>query len=231
MIPLKDNNPTSRFPLVTVLIIVANVAIFATTDVFGYGGRDFLLKYSLIPYNIMTVGSWTGNGPLMAGFSIISSQFLHGGLFHVAGNMLFLWIFGNNIEDRLGSSRFLFFYLLCGIAAAVAQIVPDPRSLVPTIGASGAVAGVMGAYLLEYPRARVLTLIWIVFFIRLIWLPAYFIIIYWILLQVFYQLVSGGNSGVAYMAHIGGFAAGLILVRLFLLFGGRKRVIWRGNRN
>jgi membrane associated rhomboid family serine protease len=229
MIPLKDNNPTSRFPVVTVLLIVTNVAVFLFTDLLGYGGREFLLKYSLIPYNIMTVGSWTGNGPLMAGFSIISSQFLHGGLIHVVGNMLFLWIFGNNIEDRLGGMRFFFFYLLCGVAAATAQIVPDPRSVVPMIGASGAVAGIMGAYLLEFPRARVLTLIWILFFIRLVWLPAFVIIIYWILLQVFYQLASGGSSGVAYMAHIGGFLAGLILVRLFMLFGGRRRIIWKGN--
>jgi membrane associated rhomboid family serine protease len=230
MIPLKDNNPTSRFPVVTVLLIVTNVAVFLFTDLLGYGGREFLLKYSLIPYNIMTVGSWTGNGPLMAGFSIISSQFLHGGLFHVGGNMLFLWIFGNNIEDRLGGMKFLFFYLLCGVAAATAQIVPDPRSVVPMIGASGAVAGIMGAYLLEFPRARVLTLIWILFFIRLVWLPAFVIIIYWILLQVFFQLASGSSGGgVAYMAHIGGFMAGLILVRLFMLFGGRKRIIWKSN--
>ena len=229
MIPLKDDNPTSRLPIVTIFLIVINVIVFIGTDFLGHGDREFLLKYSLIPYNIVTVGAWTGNGPLMAGFSIISSQFLHGGVFHVAGNMLFLWIFGNNIEDRLGSFRFVFFYLLCGTAAAIAQIVPDPRSVVPMIGASGAVAGVMGAYLLEYPRAKVLTLIWIVFFIRLIWLPAFIIIIYWILLQVFYQLVSGSGSGVAHMAHIGGFLAGLVLVRLFLLFGGRRRIIWRGN--
>lgn len=229
MIPLKDNNPTSRFPIVTVLLIAANVSVLIVTDFLGYGGEEFLLKFSLIPYNIMTVGTWTGNGPLMAGFSILSSQFLHGGLFHIAGNMLFLWIFGNNIEDRLGGLRFLFFYLLCGVAAAMAQIVPDPRSMVPMIGASGAVAGVMGAYLLEFPRARVLTLIWILFFIRLVWLPAFVIIIYWILLQVFYQLASDSASGVAYMAHIGGFVAGLILVRMFLLFGGRRRVIWRGD--
>lgn len=229
MIPLKDNNPTSRFPIVTVLLIAANVLVFVATDYLGLGGREFLLKFSLIPYNIMTVGTWTGNGPLMAGFSIISSQFLHGGLFHVAGNMLFLWIFGNNIEDRLGGFRFLIFYLLCGVAAAMAQIVPDPRSVVPMIGASGAVAGVMGAYLLEFPRARVLTLIWILFFVRLIWLPAFVIIIYWVILQVFYQLVSGSASGVAHMAHIGGFVAGLALIRLFLLFGGRRRIIWRGD--
>lgn len=222
MIPLKDDNPTSRIPFATVLLIAANVGVFILTDLLGYGSRELLLKYGLIPYNVMTAGTWTGNGPLLAGFSIISSQFLHGGLFHVAGNMLFLWIFGNNVEDRLGSFRFIVFYLLCGVVAALAQIVPDPRSIIPMVGASGAVAGVMGGYLLEFPRARVLTLIWILFFIRLVRLPAFFIIIYWIMLQIFYQLVSGGSSGVAYMAHIGGFAAGLVLIRLFLLFGARK---------
>ncbi len=228
MLPLKDNIPTSRFPLATVALIVINVIVFIVTGIFGYGGKELFFRYGFIPYDIITAGQWSGEGSLFAGFSVFSSQFLHGGLFHIAGNMLFLWIFGNNIEDRMGSMRFIVFYLLCGAAGAIAQIIPDPRSLVPVIGASGAVAGVMGAYLLEFPRARVLTLIWILFFIRLIWLPAFFIIIYWIALQVFFQLGSGGQiGGVAYMAHIGGFAAGLVFFRLFLLFGGRRTTLWR----
>jgi membrane associated rhomboid family serine protease len=228
MLPLKDNIPTSRFPLATVALIVINVIVFIMIDIFGYGGKELFFRYGFIPYDVVTAGRWSGEGPLIAGFSVFSSQFLHGGLFHIAGNMLFLWIFGNNIEDRMGSMRFIVFYLLCGAAGAIAQIIPDPRSLVPVIGASGAVAGVMGAYLLEFPRARVLTLIWILFFIRLIWLPAFLIIIYWIALQIFFQLGSGGQgSGVAYMAHIGGFAAGLVSFRLFLLFGGRRTTLQR----
>jgi membrane associated rhomboid family serine protease len=211
MIPLKDDNPTSRFPIITVLLIVINSLVFIYTDILGLGGREFILKYSAIPYNIVTLGSATGEGPIPALSSIISSQFLHGGLLHIAGNMLFLWIFGNNVEDRLGRPFFVIFYLLCGSVAVFAQIVGDPYSRMPMIGASGSIAGVMAAYLLAFPRARVLTLVWIIFFIQLVWLPAFVIIIYWIFLQVLYQLTTGHQAGgVAYLAHIGGFAAGFV---------------------
>jgi membrane associated rhomboid family serine protease len=212
----------------TIILIGINVALYLYTDIMGFGGTDFIMRYGLIPYNVVTAGSLTSSGPLLAGSSFLTSQFIHGGFLHVAGNMLFLWIFGNNIEDSMGTVKFMIFYLVCGIIAAVAQIVPDPYSRVPMVGASGAVAGIMGAYLLEYPRARVLTLIWVLFFIRLVWLPAFFMILYWIALQVFFQFSSWGQpGGVAYMAHIGGFAAGLILFRLFLLFGGKKTRIRR----
>ena len=230
MIPLKDNNPTSRFPLVTIVLISLNVIVYIYTDILGFGGQETVIRFGLIPYNVVTAGQWTSSGPLMAGASFLSSQFLHGGLFHLLGNMLFLWIFGNNIEDRIGSFRFILFYLACGVIAGLAQIIPDPHSRIPMIGASGAVAGVMGAYLLEYPRARVLTLIWVLFFIRLIWLPAFVIILYWVALQLFYQFALGGdNGGVAYMAHIGGFASGLVLFKIFSLFGGNNRVRPREN--
>lgn len=168
MIPLKDDNPTSRFPVITVALIALNVIVFIYTDILGLGGEAFMLRFSLIPYNIITVGQWANTGPIFAAASFFTSQFIHGGFFHIAGNMLFLWIFGNNIEDRLGPFKYLSFYLICGAVAAIAQIVPDPTSQIPMIGASGAIAGVMGAYLLEFPRARVLTLIWILFFIRII---------------------------------------------------------------
>lgn len=230
MIPLKDNNPTSRFPLITVVLVSLNVIVFLYTDILGFGDVAFIARFGLIPYNVVTAGKLTASGPLMAGGSFITSQFLHGGFFHLAGNMLFLWIFGNNIEDRMGSFRFIAFYLTCGIIAGAAQIIPDPHSHIPMIGASGAVAGVMGAYLLEYPKAKILTLIWILFFVRLIWLPAFFIILYWVALQLFYQFSLGGeSSGVAYMAHIGGFAAGLVFFKLFLLFRGKKSTLWQGD--
>ena len=230
MIPLKDNNPTSGFPLITVVLISLNVIVYIYTDILGFGNQELILRFGLIPYNIVTAGQWTSSGPLMAGTSFISSQFLHGGLFHLAGNMLFLWIFGNNIEDSMGSSKFALFYLACGLVAGAAQIIPDPHSRIPMIGASGAVAGVMGAYLLEFPRARVLTFIWVLFFIRLIWLPAFIIILYWVAIQLFYQFALGGEGGgVAYMAHIGGFAAGLVLFKLFLLFGAKNRARPREN--
>lgn len=220
MIPLKDDNPTSRFPIITILLILANTVVFVYTDILGLGGKEFFLQYAAIPANVTTLGTYAGDSPLRALFTIFSAQFLHGGFFHVAGNMLFLWIFGNNVEDMLGPIGFIFFYLLSGAVAALAQILPDPSSQIPMIGASGAIAGVMGAYLLAFPRARVLTLIWIIFFIRLIWLPAYVIIIYWIFLQILYQMGSTGQpgGGVAYMAHIGGFAAGLIFYLIFRVF-------------
>ena len=219
MIPLKDDNPTSRFPIMTVLLIIANVAVFVYTDILGMGGKEFFLHYAAIPVNITSLGAYSGETPLSAVTTIFTSQFLHGGLFHVGGNMLFLWIFGNNIEDRLGPIGFLFFYPICGAIAVFAQMLPDPSSQIPMVGASGAIAGVMGAYLLAFPRARVLTLIWIIFFIRLIWLPAYVIIIYWIFLQVLYQIGSASQpGGVAYLAHIGGFAAGLIFYMIFRAF-------------
>ena len=224
MIPLKDNNPTSKFPVVTVGLVAINAAVFIYTGILGIGGEELYARFALIPYNVITIGGTSG--PILAAASFFTSQFLHAGFLHVAGNMLFLWIFGNNIEDRLGSFRFIIFYLLCGAIAAAAQIIPDPQSRIPMIGASGAVSGVMGAYLLEFPRARVLTLIWILFFIRLVWLPAFFIILYWAALQVLLQLSSGGQSGgVAYMAHIGGFIAGLVLFKIFLLFGRKKAAL------
>jgi membrane associated rhomboid family serine protease len=219
LIPLKDDNPTSRFPIITILLIIANVAVFVYTDILGLGGKEFFLHYAAIPVNITSLGAYSGVTPLSAVTTIFTSQFLHGGLFHVGGNMLFLWIFGNNIEDRLGSIGFLFFYPICGAIAVFAQMLPDPSSQIPMVGASGAIAGVMGAYLLAFPRARVLTLIWIIFIIRLIWLPAYVIIIYWILLQVLYQFGSAGQpGGVAYLAHIGGFAAGLVFYMIYRVF-------------
>lgn len=230
MIPLKDNNPTSKFPAVTIALIILNTFVFIYTDILGFGGEEFILRFSLIPYNIITAGQWTGSGPVMAAASFFTSQFIHGGFLHIAGNMLFLWIFGNNIEDRLGSFKYLVFYLICGAIAAAAQIIPDPNSQIPMIGASGAISGVMGAYLLEFPRARVLTLIWILFFIRLVWLPAFFIILYWVALQVFLQLSSSGQAGgVAYMAHIGGFVSGMALFKLLMLFGGRRTTLWSEN--
>ncbi len=227
MIPLKDNNPTRRFPLITVLLIMANAAVFAYTDIMGFGTREFVYRYAVIPANVLSLGDYTGTGPLSAIGTIFTSQFMHGGLLHIVSNMLFLWIFGNNVEDRFGSVFFVFFYPLCGVVAAFAQIVVDPSSQIPMLGASGAVAGVMGAYLLMFPHAEVLTLIWFVFIIRLVWLPAYAIIIYWVVIQVISQLGSSGQQGgVAYLAHIGGFAAGVLLYFVYRIFAGKKAVIY-----
>jgi membrane associated rhomboid family serine protease len=223
VIPLKDNNPTRHFPLITVLLIAVNSVVFIYTDILGYGTRDFIYRYAVVPVDILSLGDASGRGTFLAMMTLFTSQFMHGGLLHIVSNMLFLWIFGNNVEDKFGSVFFIFFYPLCGLAAAFAQILGDPASSIPMIGASGAVAGVMGAYLIMYPRAQVLTLIWIIFFIRLIWLPAYLIIIYWVGIQVISQLGSNGQpGGVAYLAHIGGFVAGVILYFVYKLFSKNR---------
>jgi membrane associated rhomboid family serine protease len=207
----------------TVLLIVANSVVFFYTDLLGFGTKEFVYRYAVIPADIMSLGELSGRSAMATLGTLLTSQFMHGGLLHIASNMLFLWIFGNNVEDRFGSLFFIVFYPLCGLAAAMAQVIGDPASPIPMLGASGAIAGVMGAYLFMYPQAQVLTLIWIIFFIRLIWLPAYIIIIYWMMIQVISQLGSGGQQGgVAYLAHIGGFIAGIALFLIYRLFSGRR---------
>jgi membrane associated rhomboid family serine protease len=223
MFPLKDNNPTSSFPLVTILLIIVNVAVFIYTDLLGMAGDLFFQKFAVIPVNVVSFGNATDQGPVQAIGSLLTSQFLHGGLLHIVGNMLFLWIFGNNVEDRFGKILFIFFYLFCGVMAAWAQILGNPMSQVPMLGASGAVAGVMGAYLMMFPKAEILALLWIVVFIRLVWLPAYLIIILWVAVQVINQLAfDPQGGGVAYLAHIGGFAAGIAFYFVFKMLGGLK---------
>jgi membrane associated rhomboid family serine protease len=219
MIPLKDDNPTSRFPIFTILIILINCAVFVYTDILGFGTTRFIYAHAVVPADIVTLGGAMDRSVMSALSTLITSQFLHGGFLHIGGNMLFLWIFGNNVEDKFGSVFFVLFYLTCGVLAALAQVLGAPSSEVPMLGASGAIAGVMAAYLLMFPRARVLTLIWLFIFIRLIWLPASFIIIYWIIIQVILQLSSGGQQGgVAYLAHIGGFAAGVLFYFVYRIF-------------
>jgi membrane associated rhomboid family serine protease len=223
MIPLKDNNPTQRFPFVTVLLILANSLVFFYTDLLGFGTKEFIYRFAVVPLDIMSLGEASGRGALSALGTTLTSQFMHGGILHIVSNMLFLWIFGNNVEDRMGPIFFILFYSTCGVAAATAQVLGDPTSTIPMLGASGAVAGVMGAYLLMFPSAQVLTIIWIIFFVRLVWLPAYVIIIYWIIIQILSQLNSGSQQGgVAYLAHIGGFAAGIAIYFAFRIFSEKK---------
>jgi membrane associated rhomboid family serine protease len=215
-LPLKDDNPTSSFPLVTIGLILTNILVFfyqISMDM--EASRRFVFAWGAIPYQIIH-GKWLYD--LSPGipirFTIFSSMFLHGGFLHLFGNMLYLWIFGNNIEDRLGHFRFLVFYLLCGLVAAMTQVLSIPNSKVPMIGASGAVAGVLGAYLLLFPHARVLTLMFIFFFIRLVRLPALIVLGFWFFIQLLSVSVRS-ESNVAFFAHIGGFVVGLILVKAF----------------
>ena len=231
MFPLKDNIPTERFPVLTVGLIAVNVLMFLFFQ--GWPGIDNenVVEYGAIPYEITNPGEQCtvpgapaelacgeSSGLASTWLTLLTSMFMHGGLLHIAGNMLFLWIFGNNVEDAMGRVKFILFYLGGGLAATLAQVLIDTGSTVPSIGASGAVAAVLGAYAILYPRARVVTLIIIIVFITLIELPALLVLGLWFLMQLYYgsselaQPVGGG--GVAYWAHIGGFVFGLLLVKL-----------------
>ena len=213
-IPLKDDNPTSRFPYVTVLFIALNILIFFFQILSPEGLQYHVLRMGAIPYEITHFSSVEVPGVtrLPVPLTLITAMFLHGGFLHLFGNMLYLWIFGNNIEDFLGSARFTLFYLLSGLGASFDHIIFNPNSQIPMIGASGAVAGILGAYLILYPQARVLTLVFLFFFIRIIAVPAAFVLGIWILIQV---LNIGAGGGVAWFAHIGGFLIGIALIKLF----------------
>jgi membrane associated rhomboid family serine protease len=227
MIPLRDNNPTERFPIITIILIVLNAAVFIYQVSLGHGIDRFIYNYGAIPYLIAGKGpspEWIGFPPKL---TLFTSMFLHGGWMHLIGNMLYLWIFGNNIEDKLGHVAFIIFYILSGILAALAHIISNPGSQVPTVGASGAIAGVLGAYMIRFPTAKVLVLFWFGFFIRMIYVPAVIVLGFWFILQLAVGLPSLSASqagGVAYFAHIGGFVAGIIL---FLILSPltRRRII------
>jgi membrane associated rhomboid family serine protease len=282
VLPLKDNNPTSRFPIVTVGLIAICVAVFIWQLNFptnqrlsdaGFGHLDqSSLEYGAIPYRITHTStgdcdigavSELSPGQFQAGVvcpgttdydeavarsranpgadlgpfqidqkpwweTLFSSMFMHGGWLHIAGNMLFLWVFGNNIEERMGRLKFLLFYVLAGLIAVYTQALIDPGSTAPTIGASGAIAGVLGAYALLFPRARVLTLIFIVFFVTLVEIPALILLALWFILQFVPALGqvavgSGGDQGVAYFAHVGGFVFGLAVAGAMLSVMRRRR--------
>ena len=223
MLPLRDFIPTRRFPVLTVSIIVVNIMAFAYELLAEAGGTLDQTFYTMgvVPFEV------THNfGPAVA-LSFLASLFLHGGFMHIAGNMLYLWIFGNNVEDSMGRGRFLVFYLLTGVIASAAQVLASPSSPVPTIGASGAIAGVLGAYIILFPNARVQTLIFLGYFARMAHLPALLVLGFWFVLQLFNGLMAFGVAqagGVAWFAHVGGFVAGLLLVRLFTL--GRRQSHW-----
>ncbi|MFZ2330807.1 MAG: rhomboid family intramembrane serine protease [Atribacterota bacterium] len=219
MIPLWDEIPTRRLPLITIIIIFINCLVYYYQFFMVVDPNTFINTYGLIPFELTKGIALNPATPSPIYLTILFSMFMHGGLVHLLGNMLYLWIFGNNVEDYLGKIRFLIFYILSGIFAAFAQILMAPGSKVPMIGASGAIAGVLGAYLILFPRARITTLVFFGFFIRLIKLPAIFVLGLWIIFQLFYGLselsISGGGAGVAWFAHIGGFMGGIILIKLF----------------
>jgi membrane associated rhomboid family serine protease len=223
MFPLRDDNPTTITPGVTwVLIALCSIVflyqVFLEATLGPQAYQLFSYQYGAVPAVVLGTQRLPASVAVIPGAaSLFTCMFLHGSWMHLIGNMWFLWIFGNNIEEAMGHLRFLAFYFLCGGIASVSQILICPHSTIPTIGASGAIAGVMGAYLMLYPRARVWTLIFLVFFIKLIYLPAGVVLGFWILLQFVNGSMSMGQSagGVAFWAHIGGFVSGVLLVGLF----------------
>jgi membrane associated rhomboid family serine protease len=228
MIPLKDDVPSKSFPLVTVALIVANVLVFLYEFSLGPHLESFIRSWGATPafFAQMLGGTEVVNPlgdpvrPLVPPFlTLFTSMFLHGGWMHLIGNMWYLWIFGDNVEDAMGKFRFIVFYLLTGLVAGLAQIFISPHSTIPALGASGAIAGVLGAYLILYPKARVLTIIPLGWYIQTVRLPALLVLGLWFVIQLFYGLASlpgaGQTGGVAFFAHIGGFVAGLVLVKLF----------------
>jgi membrane associated rhomboid family serine protease len=249
--PLRDNLPTERFPFVTIALIVANVAMYfffqhGTITLGDPSSPAYvvnLIQHAVIPYEITHPGHYCvasgacglrhnppGYAPTWA--TPFFAMFMHGGLLHLGGNMLFLWIFGNNVEDAMGPVRFLVFYVLGGLAATVLQVVVGPTSTVPNIGASGAIAAVLAGYLVLFPRARVVTVIFIIFFFTIVELPAILFLGIWIIEQAVFGylgLTNGGGSGggVAYFAHIGGVLFGLATIKLFASEARRRRQLER----
>jgi len=226
MIPLRDDVPSKSFPIVSVTLIALNVLVFLYEFSLGPHLESFIRAWGATPmfFSAMLGTEYDFVGePIRAQvfplLTLFTAMFLHGGWMHLIGNMWYLWIFGDNVEDAMGKFRFIVFYLLTGVVAGVAQILISPHSTIPAVGASGAIAGVLGAYLILYPKARVLTIIPLGWYIQTVRLPALLVLGLWFVIQLFYGLASlpgaGRTGGVAFFAHIGGFVTGLVLVKLF----------------
>ncbi len=216
MIPLRDANPRSTRPMITVLLIVANVVVFLYQFSLGSGaGQQLIYTFGMIPARIPELFAGHDVTVRQAIWPLLTSIFLHGGWLHLIGNLWFLWVFGDNVEDYLGHFKYLLFYLLCGVGAGVVHALANLGSTVPAVGASGAISGVLGAYIVLYPRARVVTLVPLVFFFFTVQLPAVVVLGYWFLIQFLSGLSEVGTrhlGGVAWWAHIGGFVLGAMLV-------------------
>lgn len=218
MIPIRDTVPSKYYPVVNTTLIVINIMVFLVEMAHVHELDRFIFVYGLVPARYTVPDVAVHFDFIQQAFAFFSFMFLHGGFWHIVGNMWFLYIFGDNVEDRLGHFRYLIFYLLCGWASGLTHLVFNWYSQVPTIGASGAVAGVMGAYFILYPRSRVLTLIPIIFIPYFVEIPAAFFLAVWFLFQFLSAALSGGQaSGIAWWAHIGGFIFGIVLLKLFLM--------------
>ncbi len=217
MIPLRDENPTTITPVVTVALVVLNCMVYLYQVSLGPAEERFIASFAAVPAEWFQPGTAVGDPGVPPSLTVLTAMFLHGSLMHLGGNMLYLWIFGNNIEDVMGHGRFILFYVLCGVAAMFGHAFTAPESTVPMIGASGAISGVLGAYLLLFPQVRVLVLIPLGFFTRMVHVPAVVVLGFWIVMQIINGAFSWGGlgGGVAWFAHIGGFAAGFALIKVF----------------
>lgn len=216
MIPLRDENPSRTVPVVTRALIAANAVCFVYELALGPELRPFVLTWGLVPARLSRALAAGGGALLAPGSTLLTSMFLHAGWLHLIGNMWYLWIFGDNVEDRLGRVRFVAFYLASGLVAGLLQFAANPVARVPTVGASGAIAGVLGAYMMAFPRARVITLVPLLFFFPIVALPAMIVLGLWFIYQFFSGTLAIGTAsgGVAWWAHIGGFAFGYVVMRL-----------------
>lgn len=224
MIPLRDELPSKGVPYMTIALIVVNVVVFLYQVSLGITGNKVLISaLGAVPAHV--TGLAPEISPYPASLTILTYMFLHGGFFHIAMNMLFLWIFGDNVEDAMGRGRFLIFYLLSGFAAAMGHVLLNPSSMTPMVGASGAISGVLGAYMILFPRSRIVTLIFFVIIIEIVRIPALFFLAFWFMLQFFYGTMSLGSTGggVAWFAHVGGFIAGALMV---FFFRDKRRMLW-----
>ena len=221
-IPIRDDAPTFRTPYITISLIVVNTLIFLFSVLQGPRVFQILtVQFGYIPFELVNTMELTPDFPASRYLTPFTSMFMHGGWMHLIGNMLFLWIYGNNVEDYFGPVKFLFFYVLSGLAAITLYTVFGPNSQIPLVGASGAIAGVMGAYMILHPRARITVLI-IFFFIQFIYLPAKVVLGLWFVIQLFMSLTgSATGGGVAWMAHVGGFIFGWLVLKLFLKIKGK----------
>ena len=218
MFPIRDHNPSGTFPYVTVSLITINSLVFLYEVSLGRRLETFLFHYGMVPYLVTYFSRIPEIDFPDVAKTFFTSMFLHGGWLHIIGNMWYLWIFGDNIEDRLGHLRFIFFYLACGLAAGLIQYITSPNARVPTVGASGAIAGVLGAYFLCFPRARIDLLLFFFFFVDIVPVPAFLVLFFWFVMQFFNGVLSLGAGvmagGVAWWAHIAGFVGGLLLIRI-----------------
>lgn len=217
MIPIRDEIPTRRVPIVNYLLIAVNILVFVLMWLTGPSQETLVYQLAMIPSNFT---NGVGLGDVI---DIFTSMFMHAGLAHIAGNMLYLWIFGDNVEDRLGHALYLVFYLVGGVFASLTHLLTSPGSQIPTVGASGAIAAVLGAYLVLFPQSRIVTFIPLGYFMRLTMVPAIFVLGFWFILQLLSGVLSMGGpdvGGVAFWAHIGGFVAGVVLAKL--LASGRR---------